>query len=248
MGSNKELLSRIGFSDGEGKVYEVIMGSENASLQYVHEQTGMERRNVYDIINKLVSKGLVTYFTDNKRKIYRATHPKNILAYFDQQQNDIEKKKELFAQGLPELVKQYEASKPEFNARIYRGKEGIKALFNEMLDYKDHYFIGGNWGIVKYAGREWWDLWDRKRVARKIWWHDIITAAFLAKNPPMKKYYEYRVLPEEFGSPNVILIFGDRLVNLFWGEPLLAFEIENKEISENYLHYFNYLWKRLGKK
>ena len=77
--------------------------------------------------------------------------------------------------------------------------------------------------------------------------HDILTvpSKFLEQYSISKDYYEARTLPSEFGSPNVILIFGNRLVNIFWGEPLFAFVIENDEIAKNYVSYFNYLWKTL---
>lgn len=243
-----DIWRRIGFSEGEGRVYEAIMDSENASLQTIHEKTGLERRNVYDIINKLISKGLVTYFTDNKRKIYQASHPKNILTYFDEQQKEIERKKGAFATEMEVLSKRFDSSKPTFDVRIYRGQGSLRTLFNEMLDYPDIYFIGGNWGMVKYLGKEWVDGWMERRNRKKAWMHDIITAKpkLLARYAPHMKFYEVRILPEEFGSPNVINIFGNRLVNLFWGENLFAFSIENEEIAKNYVVYFKYLWKTLG--
>jgi len=35
------------------------------------------------------------------------------------------------------------------------------------------------------------------------------------------------------------------VVNLFWGEALFAFQIENDDIAKNYVVYFKYLWKTL---
>jgi len=247
MAQKEALWAKLGFSAGEGRVYEAIMNSDNATLQHVHEQTGIERRNVYDIINKLISKGLVSYFTENNHKVYRLTSPKNILSFLEEEEKGIGEKKAILSAELPSLMKMHEAAKPKFDVKIYRGKQGIKSLFNEMLDYSDHYYIGGNWGIVKYVGKEWYGSWMEKRVERKIRMHDIITASakFMAEYPPPKEYYEFRVLPPEMGSPNVICIFGNRVVNIFWGETLFAFQIENAEIAKNYLSYFKYLWKAL---
>ncbi|HIH19551.1 TPA: TrmB family transcriptional regulator [Candidatus Micrarchaeota archaeon] len=89
-----DIWQKLGFSDGEGRVYEAILHSENATLQSIHEATGIERRNVYDIINKLISKGLVAYLTENGHKIYRTTDPKNILSFFEEEGKEIENKKE----------------------------------------------------------------------------------------------------------------------------------------------------------
>ncbi len=244
-----DLWKKLGFSDGEGRVYEAILHTENATLQSIQEATGIERRNVYDIINKLISKGLVAYLTENWHKIYRVTDPKNIMAYFEEEQNEVEGKKAILEKELPALANAYRAAKPEFDVRIYRGKEGIKSLFNEMLDYSDIYFIGGNWGMVKYLGREWTNRWMERRIKNRAWMHDILTVEpkLIVKYPHPKQYYDVRTLPPEFGSPNVISIFGHRTANLFWGEPLLAIEIENPAVSKNYIKYFNYLWRSLKK-
>ena len=240
-----EVWERLGFTPGEGKVYSAVLSSENATLQYIHEQTGLERRSVYDIINKMVNRGLVAYLTEGKHKIYRATDPKNMMAWYEEEAAETEAKKKALEAELPRLRKAFFASKPSFDARVYRGKEGAKALFTEMLGYKDHYFIGGNWGLIKYIGASWWAGWDRKRVEKGIRWHDLITSEpkMLAKHPLPDRLYEHKVLPPEFGSPNVIAIFGDRVANIYWSDTLFIFEINNRDIAENYLNYFRYLWK-----
>lgn len=247
MAENAAFWEKLGFSAGEGRVYGAILNSDGATLQLVHERTGIERRNVYDIINKLISKGLVSYFSENGHKVYRANHPSKILAHFEEAEHEISDKKAALSDEMPTLLKAYNASKPKFDVRIYRGKEGIRAIFTEMLDFPDQYFIGGNWGIIKYLGEEWFERYTKKRIAKKIWMHDIVTqpSKFLAPAPKMGEFYEVKFLPPQLSSPNVILVFGNRLVNLFWGDPLLAFVIENDEIAKNYVGYFEYLWKTL---
>ena len=147
-------------------MYESILNSEAATLQSVHERTGIERRNVYDIINKLISKGLVAYYTENRHKIYRVTHPNKILSYLEEEEKALSEKKALLAHELPFLIKKHEAAKPAFDVRIYRGNEGVRSLFTESLGASDHYYIGGNWGSVKYLGKDWWDHFTKKRIAR----------------------------------------------------------------------------------
>ncbi|MFA5106189.1 MAG: helix-turn-helix domain-containing protein [Candidatus Micrarchaeia archaeon] len=242
-----DILLKLGFSSGEDKVYSAILNSDHATLQRIHEQTGFERRNVYDIINKLIGKGLVSYFTENGHKVYRVTSPKNILSVLEDEERRIAEKKNLLKIQEQQLLRLYESSKPDFDVRIYRGREGLRSLFNEMLEHRDVHFIGGNWGMVKYLGKEWVDRWMAKRVSRKITMHDIITASakFFAQYPQPKEFYEFRVLPPEMGSPNVICMFGNRVVNIFWGENLFAFQIENPEIAKSYFDYFAYLWKTL---
>ena len=117
-----DIWQKLGFSEGEGKVYISILHSDNATLQSIHEATGIERRNVYDIINKLISKGLVAYFIENRHKIYRINHPGSIMAYLEEEEKELAEKKKALSDELPSLLKAYQSSKPSFDVRIYRGR------------------------------------------------------------------------------------------------------------------------------
>jgi DNA-binding transcriptional regulator GbsR (MarR family) len=247
-----DLFRDLGFSEGEGRVYAAILAHKSPTLQSIHEDTGIERRNVYDIVNKLISKGLATYYVENKKKIYHITHPNKILAYLNEQEEEVENSKRLVGAQLGDLTRMYESSKEEIHAELYRGNEGVKTLMEEMLDYQDHYFIGGNLGVVKFIGELFWTKWNKKREEKKIRWHDIITwHSFVRANDSKRlmkmKYCEYKFLPKEFWSPHVIFIYGDKVANVLWREQSFAFQIQNESIAKSYLDYFNYLWKSLPK-
>ena len=49
-----EILRKIGLSEGEIKVYNALLDLGTSSLNQIHEKTGIERRNIYDILNKLI--------------------------------------------------------------------------------------------------------------------------------------------------------------------------------------------------
>ncbi|MBI5227655.1 hypothetical protein HY988_03655 [Candidatus Micrarchaeota archaeon] len=242
---------KIGFSDGEGKVYEAILRSENPNLQLIHEYTGIERRNVYDIINKLISKGLVNYNIEDKKKIYHITHPKQILTYLNEQEQEIDQARLEVAKELPNMIKLFESSKEEIKVRVYRGKESVKTIYEDLLNYPDNYFIGANWGVKRYLGN-FWNKWNARRIERKVFWHDILISEPLVTTlTPYKKeklkFYEYKLLPHEFNSPHFIVVFGNKVANIIWSENPFAFVLENQGVAKNYMNYFNFLWKRLPK-
>ncbi len=248
-----ELWKKIGFSEGEGKVYEAILNTETPTLQKIHELSGIERRNVYDIINKLISKGLVTYVTENRKKVYHITHPNKILTYLEDKKQEAENAKKELEKELSKLVKSYESNKEDVSVQIFRGPEGMKALYEDLLNYPDNYFIGANFGVKKYLGT-FWERWNARREQKRVFWHDILPQVTLDKDLPnyykkeKMKYYEYKVLPPEFGSSHFIVIYGNKVGNLIWTDPLYAFTVENTVIAKNYMDYFNFLWKSLPKR
>ena len=50
-------LRILGLTNGEIKVYSAILHMGSSTINNIHEKTGMERRAIYDILNKLIEKG-----------------------------------------------------------------------------------------------------------------------------------------------------------------------------------------------
>jgi sugar-specific transcriptional regulator TrmB len=247
-----EILRKIGLTEGEIKVYSAILEIGISTINKIHEKTGIERRNIYDILNKLIEKGLVSYTIEKGKRTYQITHPNKIIGYIEERKHELDKTKEEIEKEIPLIIKKFESTKPEIRAEVYRGKDGIKAIFEDMLSCRENWFIGGNGGVQKYMPF-FWENWNRRRIKKKVFWHDLIDkgtlmSAFksLAKAKEKLKelqFYEYKILPEELVSPHVIFIYGDKIANVLWSEAPFAFVIQNKEIADSYKKYFSFLWK-----
>ena len=132
----------------------------------------------------------------------------------------------------------------------YQDEAGVKAVFDDMLDYKEVWFIKGNDGIKKYFPK-YWEKHNRERIAKNVFWHDLIDAKLVSnlfENQQRHKvlYYEYKVLPPELSSPHVIAFYGNKVVNIIWGEKTILTVIEDEEIRKSYKNYFDYLWKSVA--
>jgi len=53
---NLEILRKIGLSEGEIKVYNALLEIGVTSINNIHKKVGVDRRNIYDILNKLIEK------------------------------------------------------------------------------------------------------------------------------------------------------------------------------------------------
>ena len=78
-----ELLRLVGLSDGEIKVYSALLDIGKAPVSRIHEKTGIERRNIYDILNKLIERGLITYVFENDKRFFQLSHPTKIIGYIE---------------------------------------------------------------------------------------------------------------------------------------------------------------------
>ncbi len=234
-------LSGLGLTKGETKVYSAILHIGSSSINNIHEKTGLERRTIYDIINKLIEKGFITYTIERGKRTYQCaplTRLKEEIKDKEKELKDIEK---LF----PYMEGIYNSSKPKINIEVFRGKEGIKSVFEDMLNYKDNYFIGGRWYVVKEMPL-FWANYNRRRITAGVKWHNLVLQD--APKPPTDKLVYIKVLPKDFsGSPTIIWIYGDKIVHVLWSQDYFAFMIQSKEMAENYVKYFKYLWSNVAK-
>jgi len=243
-----EILRKIGLCEGEIKVYSSLLGLGSAPMNRIHERTGIERRNIYDILNKLIERGLVTYVSENKKRYFKIAHPTNLVGYIEQKEHDLETLKAEMKQQIPSLTKQFEFVKPAINAEIFRGAEGVKAVWEDMLNYDSICWIGSGRYIPKWYPH-FFASWDKRRINLKIKMFNLMRHELRKEIKASYKLEYIRFLPPEFsGAPTVIGIYGNKVVNFILSKEFFAFVIESKELADNYKNYHKYLWNNVAKK
>ena len=244
---NLEYLKELDLSDGQVRVYGAVLELGISTINKIQEKTGIERRNIYDILNKLIEKGLVTYITEKGKRTYQCSHPNKIKEEIKRKQQALTS----LEKEIPLFASLFTISKPEIRAEVFRGDEAIKALLNEALDYKETYWIGGNSSVESTHLKAWFGHWMQRRVEKKHMMFDLVDyGTFLEGLLPhdikkhKREYYKYCQLPKELTSPMVIIIFGNKVAQvLYKKEQSFAFVLESKEIKESFMKYFHYFWK-----
>lgn len=239
-------LKELGLSDGQIAVYSAVLELGISTLNKIHEKTGIERRNIYDILNKLIERGFIAYTVEKGKKTFQCTHPIRISEEIKKRQEAL---KELNSQ-VPIMASLFDVKKPEIRAEVYRGNEAMKALLDETLNYKEQYWIGGNSGVENTSLKNWFRHWMDRRVEKKRLMYDLVDyGTYLEGLKPndiethKKNYYKYCQLPKELKSPMVILIFGNKVAQILWSKKSFAFVLESEEIKESFMGYFHYFWK-----
>jgi len=240
-----EILRKIGLSDGEITVYTALLDLGISPINKIHERTGIERRNIYDILNKLIERGLVTYVKENKRRLFQISHPNKIIGYIEEKKHELDNTKEEIQKEIHSIMEKFNYKKPDINSEIYRGVEGVKSVWEDMLNYKKIYWIGSGRYVPKKLPI-WFANWNNRRIKLKVKWFNLLRDELREGFKPFELEY-YKFLPKEFSvNPAAICIYGNKVVNLLLGEDFFAFVIENKEIAENYKNYHKYLWDNVA--
>lgn len=241
-----EILRKIGLSDGEIKVYSALLDLGMSPINKIHEKTGIERRNIYDILNKLIEKGLASYILENKKRSFQIANPNKIAGYIEEKKRDLDIIEEEVEKEIPSMLQKFNLVKQEIGSEIYRGTNGVKAVWGDMLNYKEIYWIGSGRYIPK-KHPVFFANWNKRRIKLKIKMFNIIRYELKKEVKPFQLEY-CRFLPREFsGNPTVIGVYGNKTVNFLLGEDFFAFVVESKELAENYKRYHKYLWDNVAK-
>jgi sugar-specific transcriptional regulator TrmB len=242
MNMETKILREIGLTGTEIKVYMALLSLGATSAGRIVEASGIYRKNLYDALNKLIEKGLVAYVVENKRKVFQAKDPENLVRYLEEKRNKLFEQEGQLVEQLGLLKEKFNSLSPEIESEIYRGEEGIKTILKECLNYKEILFIGAT-GDVENRLPYFWPHYNKKREKLRCKWKLLLVNESKNKQIIKSKYYEYKVLPKILNGPNVIYIYGDYVANVLWLEKPLAFVTKHEELAQSYRRYFNFLWK-----
>ncbi|MFA6089375.1 MAG: helix-turn-helix domain-containing protein [Candidatus Woesearchaeota archaeon] len=232
-----ETLQKIGLTDAESKVYVILLELGASQAAEITKKTNLHRRTVYDAIERLIGKGLISYIKENNIKKYKAVDPKNLEKVLQEQEKML---KEIMPRL--ELLKNLEKEKEETS--FFRGKEGLKSIFNHQLEIgKEICIIGASESaneILKY----YFPHFDQERKERKIPVR-ILFAESARTNKEIKKIplAKIKFLPKEFEGPAATNVYGDCISIILWTKDNpIAIKIEHKEIARAYKNQFELLW------
>jgi len=238
------LLQEIGLANSEIMVYTTLLKTGSVKVGQLMKELSLHRSRVYEAINRLIDKGLVSYVIKNNIKYFQATDPERLLTYVEEQKEKLNEKEASIKKIIPELRKQISPLQPHAEAHVLFGKEGFKTMRKDVLKQKKELYMIGGLGKEDKFLKYFFPNFNTLRIKSKIKWNILYDAEVKGKKITKLELMEKKFLPKEYSSPTVINIYGDRVVNVLWqGENPLCFMIINKEIADSYRKWFHLLWK-----
>ena len=224
-------LKQAGLTENESKVYLALVDHGPNLAGRISRLTGLHRRTVYDVTEMLIKKGLIGYILKNNRRYFEASNPNRILEL-------LQEKEDILTPIVTNLLEKYNTKKEKQETNFYKGKEGLKAIFEDQLNYKEILILGASpqaYEILKF----YFKWYDEKRTKKKI---KVKIIAYDKKitNIPLA---EIRYLPKKYESPVAMNIYGNKTAIILWAEKPIVIAIREKEIADSYRNHFELMWK-----
>jgi len=238
-------LLKLGFNRNEARVYLALIKFGKADARTLIKETKFHKNIVYDNLDKLIDKGLVSFILEGKKRIFQIASSNSLIEFFEEKEEEIKEKKKT-AEDITNQISKIAKNLPsKQEATIYRGIKGIKSFYNQTLNDKENYVVfGAPQESIDVMGETFWRNYNLKRKAKKI-------KVKMIFNPSIKeygktlgdRYTNVRYFERDFEPSTETHIQEDKVGIIVWGENPLLFLIHDKKVAESYMKFFEKMWK-----
>lgn len=248
---NTTLYESLGLSPNEAKIYESLIETGESGISNIAVNAKIHRRNAYDAIARLIDKGLAFEIFSSSENLYNAVDPDKLTELLSEKQISLEK-------ILPDLKRKFTHRLASEEAYIYRGLEGQKNIWRDVLRVGgENFTVGakGGWFEPKLEAsrQEFFKEVNRK----KIKFHQLFDHEIKIQTPNFAKTWpgllKYRFLPKEYSTNSIFHVFGDYVITytgleLFkLSDNVVFFILHSKDLAESYRKWFWYMWEKAEK-
>jgi HTH-type transcriptional regulator, sugar sensing transcriptional regulator len=237
-----ENLSKLGLSPSEIKVYLHLLKEGSNYPNKISSEAKINRTNVYEALDRLVSKGIISFIVKNKLKWFEAKKPEALFTLIKEKEDQLSITKKNISVEIKKLKKQINPLKNSLEANIFTGKKGLRTIFEDILETKKPIsLIAANLQFKELFGG-YFELWHKIRIQNKISQRSIFPKSLKSKLK-QRKLLKYKFVDDKFTNPTTTIIYGDNCLLIQWGKEPLAIRINDKEITKSHLNYFEMLWE-----
>lgn len=242
-------LLRIGLTDGEAKIYVALLELGSSSVGPIRKRTKISHSNIYEILERLINKGVVTTIISNNIKIFQAVSPGNLSRFLDKKEEELHEQRSILAKALPR-IEALQNLHPKQEATLFIGIKGLHSAYEEL--FKD---------TSKGVENLWMYTHDKKYepVIDKFYTHSWLELANgIHSRGISDESYRPSKFAKEFQKKFKMRfvdfpifshgeVFGEKFMLVSWEDPIIAVLVHAKHVSEHFRKYFESVWS-MGKK
>ena len=245
----QKILQEFGFTNSEIAVYQALIKLKSSTTGPIVKQAHISSGKIYEILDKLIEKGLVTYITKAGRKYFHVTNPQRFYDYVEKKEQVLQNTKQQLQGMISHFQQTLEKKEETQTAEIFEGKEGFKTFsefcLNTLKKDTDYCILGVSKEVNDLFGAYLLD-WQKRRTAKGVSLRIMYDedAKGHAKKREKLKLTQVRYLPQYMKTPALIEIFEDYVATVIIVPTPIVFLIKSKEAAQSYLTYFNMVWKQ----
>lgn len=239
----KQFLAQFDLIGKKADVYLAVLELGSGTVIEIARKSEIKRTTVYDILLDLEKSGLIYQTTKVNKRLFVAEDPEKL-------KKKLEEKERVLGEMLPQLRSLYNIKGIKPKIKFYEGKEGLRQVYSDTLNYNGEILAFASEDVVKTLGMEWANDYLQKRVKKEIRVRIILPKTELIEkefNPKDQKQLRSSKLvnPKKYPFSVEINIYGHQKIALMSAREEMGIIIEGKEIYSTMKLIFELLWDNL---
>lgn len=230
-------LKQYGLSEKEILVYTAILPLDSSKLQDIAKRVDLPRTTIYNTLNYLCQKGIVSFITKGSVRCYQAADPQKLVDALDERKN-------LLKSVLPQLKVLQENKKADSSVEIFQGQKGLFTILADIFSKKQMLYYFGSYSLSKEILKHQPEHFRTIRLERKIpakivmdfYDEEIFHAA------EYKRITEMRFNDSLKEFPCMVFIYGKKVALYTLKKDLIGLIISNEQVAEAMKIVFDLYW------
>jgi len=244
---DRAILEQIGLTKSEINVYLALLELGSSATGRIVDRSKASSSKIYEILDRLIQKGLVSFIIKSGVKFFEAAPPERIMDYMNEKEKALNRQKQELREILPELELKRKLSKYKSEATIYKGMKGLETAYYGALKLlkpnEETLVIAGpsrpetiNRFIVKFNRER-----ARRKVKLRAIWNESARgeARTLPENNPLS---EVKYISQTTSAS--IEIFKNRVLIFPKTEDPLVISIDSQEVADSFRVQFEMWWNQ----
>lgn len=247
----KDIINRLGLTEVQAEIFNSLLSDGPDKASSLAKRVKRPRGVAYKGLDELANLGLIE---KSEKKpgaaIYSALHPANLDILLNRREEKLNRDRQHFQEGLPQLISAYNMRSDRPGLRFYEGEEGIQKALEDTLTSKETIYTFADLEAVEKNIRAINAAYAKKRMKLGIEKRIII-----ADTPFNREFIsnlghqstDFRFLPPEFYNFNSGIQIYDNKVSyqVIEAEKKMAIIIDNPNIYRANRLLFEYIWQQL---
>jgi sugar-specific transcriptional regulator TrmB len=242
-------LDELGLTPGEKKVYIALVSLGETTSGPLIEEADVSVSKVYQILDRLAKKGLVSHIVKRRIKYFKAADPNRLLDYLMEKENKLKEQERNLRKLIPALELMRGSAITEETAQVFDGLKGIQTARErtlKIMNKGDEMWI---MGIAKtpYEGtmlRYFKDYHKRrfgKGIRCKYLYNEYARKPYgiMSAKYPLS---EVRYMPDGLITHAWMEIYADTVTIGINKGKSFSVVIQNQEVADSFKIYAKLLW------
>ncbi len=225
-------LKRIGLEDEEINIYLLLLREGASKATTISKKLGVARTTIYRFLASLHDKGLVSEAIQKNIRYFAPTTPDRIPEILQERMEEV-------SRIIPDLRKLIEKKEEGAKVELFKGKEGMRAVMNDIIREGKDYILMGEaqkyFEELEVFSLQWIKKVEEKKISGRLLCSN--EQRFKIARTEKLRFIDKRLLPEI-----TTWVYGNKTAQFIWSNPLYVVLIESRSIAAGGKKMFDYLW------